>query len=104
MGDKHPHLLLDPRLARLAEKPYPWPPAGSGTTSNPYKTLLAKVKACEHRGPVARDSGPCNCEVVCLAGKGLPILGTNQTGVNLSFCLACVRQPTDEATNSAERI
>ena len=63
---------------------------------NPHRKLLDKANACEHRGPVARDSGPCNCEVVCLIGKGLPILGTNQTGVNIAFCLSCVRSRADE--------
>jgi hypothetical protein len=27
MGDKHPHLKLDPRFAELAARPYPWPPS-----------------------------------------------------------------------------
>lgn len=55
MGDVHPHLLLDPRLAWLAAKEYPYPKPGdpgSFTVSTPAYTPeeLASVAACVQRG------------------------------------------------------
>jgi hypothetical protein len=57
---------------------------------------LHLARSCDHRGPIAFDSHPCNCRWVCNAGKGSPIRGTDRVGVSIRDCLECVSPDSTE--------
>lgn len=91
MGDVHPSLLLDPRHAELAARPYPWPPADHRPEpQSDFPAVRDRVNACPDRGGVLPISmqDDCGCRgrelSECRAGKG-KVAGR----VTLRECLAC---------------
>jgi hypothetical protein len=97
MGEIHPILLLDPRHAELAAKPFPSPPIGAVTDppaiafDGPrHRDLKLLILECDYRGDPALECG-CTKTRICLMGKGKPLPGTDTRDVTYQDCLKCVK-------------
>jgi hypothetical protein len=92
MGEMHPHLLSNPRLASLAARVYPHPPPRPKPVrfdSARHRDVKLLILGCDYRGDPVLECG-CTKTRICLAGHGRAIPDSDARDVTDRDCVSCV--------------